>query len=100
MDGITDALSGAGVVHTIQRAGSLISVRFAEGEGRNYDDMRAAQTWRFPPFFQALLDRGVYWPPSVFEACFVSAALDDEAFSVIADALPRAARAAAAAEAP
>ena len=62
--------------------------------------MKAAETWRFPPFFHALLDRGVYFPPSVFESCFVSAALDDEAFGVLADALPHAARAAAAATAP
>jgi glutamate-1-semialdehyde 2,1-aminomutase len=62
--------------------------------------MRAAETWRFPPFFHALLDRGVYPPPSVFEACFISAALDDDAFAVIADALPAAARAAAAATPP
>jgi glutamate-1-semialdehyde 2,1-aminomutase len=62
--------------------------------------MRAAATWRFPPFFHALLDRGVYFPPSVFEACFISAALDDETFGVIAEALPAAAQAAAAATPP
>jgi glutamate-1-semialdehyde 2,1-aminomutase len=97
---LTEALAGAGVEHTIQRAGSLVSIRFAAERGRDYDDMRAAATWRFPPFFHALLDRGVYFPPSVFEACFISAALDDEAFGVIADALPPAARAAAAATPP
>ena len=46
-------------------------------------------------FFHALLDAGVYAPPSAIEAWFVSAALDDEAFERIADALPAAARAAA-----
>ena len=96
----TEALSAAGVEHTIQRAGSLVSIRFAGEEGRNFDDMRAAQTWRFPPFFHALLAGGVYMPPSVFEACFISSVLDDAAFAVIADALPSAARAAAAAAAP
>ncbi len=101
LDGlITDALTGAGVEHVIQRAGSLVSIRFAGERGRNYDDMKASQTWRFPPFFHALLDRGVYFPPSVFEACFISAALDDDAFGVIADALPHAAAAAAAATPP
>ena len=86
--------------HTVQRAGSLVSIRFAGEPGRDYDDMKAAATWRFPPFFHALLDRGVYFPPSVFESCFISAALDDEAFGVIADALPHAAGAAAAATPP
>ena len=42
----------------MQRAGSLVSVRFAADRGRNYADMQAAQTWRFPPFFHALLDAG------------------------------------------
>jgi glutamate-1-semialdehyde 2,1-aminomutase len=97
---IGESLGAAGVEHTIQRAGSLISIRFAAGPGRNYEDMKDAATWRFPPFFHALLDRGVYFPPSVFESCFVSAALDDDAFAVIADALPHAAAAAAAATPP
>ena len=93
----SDALTAAGVVHHVQRAGSLVSVRFADGPGRTFDEMKAAETWRFPPFFHAMLDAGVYLPPSVFEACFLNAAMDDEAFAVIADALPAAAAAAAAA---
>ena len=64
---------------------------------RDYAGAKAAQTWRFPAFFHALLDRGVYPPPSAFEAWFVNAAMDDEAFDVIAAALPRGRAAAAAA---
>jgi glutamate-1-semialdehyde 2,1-aminomutase len=44
-----------------------------------------------------MLDGGVYLPPSSFEAWFVSAAHDDQAIARIAEALPAAARAAAAA---
>ncbi|GAA4557363.1 glutamate-1-semialdehyde 2,1-aminomutase [Pseudonocardia xishanensis] len=95
-----DALSGAGVPHRVQTAGSMFSVFFTESEVVDYDTAKAAQTWRFPPFFHALLDAGVYGPPSAFEAWFVSTALDDEAFAVIEKALPDAARAAAAAVAP
>ena len=61
---------------------------------------KATETWRFPPFFHALLAAGVYPPCSAFEAWFVSTALDDDAFGRIAAALPAAARAAAGAEAP
>ena len=43
-----------------------------------------------------MLDRGVYLPPSAFEAWFVGASHDDAALDRIADALPHAARAAAA----
>ena len=46
-------------------------------------------------FFHALLERGVYAPPSAYEAWFVNAAMDDAAFDVIAAALPAAAEAAA-----
>jgi glutamate-1-semialdehyde 2,1-aminomutase len=66
----------------------------------DYAGAQAAATWRFPAFFHALLARGVYPPPSAFEAWFVSAALDDDCWQVIADALPAAARAAATATAP
>jgi len=88
------------VPHVVQTAGSLLSVLFT-GPGtdaapvRDYAGVQATQTWRFPAFFHALLEHGVYAPPSAFESWFVSAALDEEAFGVIAAALPHAARAAA-----
>jgi glutamate-1-semialdehyde 2,1-aminomutase len=95
-----EALSAEGVAHRVQTAGNMFSVFFTEDEVVDYDTAKAAQTWRFPAFFHALLAAGVYGPPSAFEAWFVSAALDDDAFAVIEKALPAAARAAAAAEAP
>jgi glutamate-1-semialdehyde 2,1-aminomutase len=92
---ITDALRAEGVPHRVQFAGNLLSVFFTEDEVHDYAGAQAAATWRFPSFFHALLDRGVYAPPSAFEAWFVSAALDDDTWHVIADALPAAAKAAA-----
>jgi glutamate-1-semialdehyde 2,1-aminomutase len=97
---IGDALSAEGVVHHVQRAGSMLNPVFAATAVTNYDQARAAQTWRFPAFFHALLEHGVYAPPSAFEAWFISAALDEEAFDVVAAALPHAARAAAQAQEP
>ncbi len=94
---IGDALTAEGVPHRVQFAGNMVSVFFGPDEVHDYAGARAAQTWRFPAFFHALLERGVYPPPSAFEAWFVSAALDDEAWSVIASALPAAAAAAASA---
>lgn len=94
-----DALTAAGVPNRIQNAGTMLSVFFTEDPVTNYDEAKAAQTWRFPAFFHALLEHGVYAPPSAFETWFVSSVLDDDAFSRIADALPHAAKAAAAATA-
>ncbi|OZC97426.1 glutamate-1-semialdehyde-2,1-aminomutase [Rhodococcus sp. 06-235-1A] len=95
-----DALIAEGVTHQVQFAGTMVSVFFADGPVTDYAQAKAAQTWRYPAFFHAFLSRGVYPPPSAFEAWFVSAALDDRAFEIIADAAPAAAKAAAAAAAP
>ncbi|MBP2188797.1 glutamate-1-semialdehyde 2,1-aminomutase [Nocardia goodfellowii] len=92
-----EALSMAGVEHQVQFAGNMVSVFFADRPVTDYAAAKASQTWRFPAFFHALLNGGVYAPPSAFEAWFVSAALDDDAFDRIAAALPAAATAAAAA---
>ena len=98
---LTSALDAAGVAHVVQSAGSLFSVAFgaaaAERGVHSYGDMLASESWRYAPFFHALLDAGVYPPPSGFEAWFVSAAHDDDAVERIVDAFPAAARAAAAA---
>ncbi|MFA5710844.1 glutamate-1-semialdehyde 2,1-aminomutase [Mycolicibacterium sp.] len=97
---LAGALSEAGVAHRVQRAGNMLSVFFGEHPVTDFASARASQTWRFAPFFHALLDAGVYPPCSAYEAWFVSAALDDDAFARIAEALPAAARAAAAAKDP
>ncbi|WP_087117081.1 glutamate-1-semialdehyde 2,1-aminomutase [Corynebacterium urinipleomorphum] len=94
---IHDALDRAGVAHNIQRAATMLSVRFAEGQGRNFAEMKAADTFRYAPFFHALLDAGVYAAPSAFETWFVSTALTDADFEKIEQALKPAATAAAAA---
>ncbi len=97
---VSEALAAAGVAHAIQRAGSLFSIAFGEFAGggpHNYDEVRAQEAFRYPPFFHALLAQGVSAPPSVFEAWFLSAAHDDVALARTIDALPAASRAAAAA---
>ncbi|MCQ9345102.1 glutamate-1-semialdehyde 2,1-aminomutase [Corynebacterium phoceense] len=95
---LSAALSAEGVAHHIQRASTMFSLRFAEGEGHNFEEMKAAETYRFAPFFHALLDNGVYAAPSPFETWFVSDALTDDDFEVIEKAASVAAKAAAAAQ--
>ena len=97
---VTDALTQAGVAHRLQHAGNLFSIFFTDHDVNDFVAAQAQDTWRYAAFFHALLDRGVYPPPSAFEAWFVSAAHDDDAVARIAVALPFAARAAAAATDP
>ncbi|HEU5224025.1 MAG TPA: glutamate-1-semialdehyde 2,1-aminomutase [Candidatus Lumbricidophila sp.] len=94
------ALSAAGVAHAVQTAGNLFSFVFGEAVAGGVTDYAGAQrqeSWRYAPFFHAMLGAGVSLPPSVFEAWFVTAAHDDAAIGRIVEALPAAARAAAAA---
>lgn len=92
---ITDALTGASVAHRVARAGNFLTVFFGDVTPTDFSSAKATETWRYPAFFHALLDAGIYPPCSAFETWFVSAALDDDAFDRIAAALPHAARAAA-----
>jgi glutamate-1-semialdehyde 2,1-aminomutase len=94
---VTEALAAAGVPHRLSTAGSMFSVFFTDAEVTNFAEAKTQNVAAFKAFFHAMLDRGVYLPPSAFEAWFVSAALDAEAVEVIAGALPHAASAAAAA---
>lgn len=97
---LSTALDAAGVDHSIQFAGNLFSVAFGtSGRGvHNYADAQGQEAFRYAPFFHSMLESGVYLPPSVFEAWFLSAAHDDAAMNRIFDALPAAAKAAAAAQ--
>jgi len=92
------ALAAAGVSHVIQNAGNLFSVFFVPEDVTVVPDYAAAMTQSAPAyagFFHAMLDAGIYLPPSAFEAWFLSAAHDDGAMNRIVDALPNAAAAAA-----
>ena len=93
----SDALAAAGVPHRLQRAGNMFSIFFTDGDVRDFDGAKAQDTGAFRAFFHAMLARGVYLPPSAYEAWFVSAALDDNALETLEAALPHAARAAGAA---
>ncbi|WP_354477490.1 glutamate-1-semialdehyde 2,1-aminomutase [Marisediminicola sp. UYEF4] len=94
---VSSALAAEGVEHSVQRAGNLFSFVFSPEAPRDYAAVKTQQAFRYPPFFHAMLSAGVSLPPSVFESWFVSAAHDEAAIGRILEALPAAARAAAAA---
>ena len=95
---VADALTTAGVAHRIQSTGTMFSVFWgSDAPVVDFAGAQAQDTGLYRAFFHAMLDAGVYLPPSAFECWFVSAAHDEDALSTIAAALPAAAAAAAAA---
>ena len=96
----SDALTAEGVAHRVNTAGSLFSVFFADHTVVDYATATRQSVARYRAFFHALLERGVYLPPSAYEAWFVSASHDDAAIERVAAAMPAAAKAAAAVAAP
>ncbi|MGZ4463837.1 MAG: glutamate-1-semialdehyde 2,1-aminomutase [Nocardioides sp.] len=94
------ALDEAGVPHVVQSTGTMFSVFLsdpADGPVRDFEDASRTDSAAYAAFFHAMLDRQVYLPPSAYEAWFLSSAHDDRAVQTVLDALPHAARAAAAA---
>jgi glutamate-1-semialdehyde 2,1-aminomutase len=65
--GIESSFEAAGIPATIDRAGSLFSVFFAEGRVRDFDGARAADHERYGRFFHHMLANGVALPPSGYE---------------------------------
>ena len=75
--GLRDAAREAGATVTVQRVGAMWTVFFHAGPVRSWDDARSADTGAFARWHQGMLRRGVYLPPSQWEAAFHSVTHDD-----------------------
>ena len=62
----------------INRLGSMISVHFSEKPVKNFADASASDNQFFNKFFHAMLESGIYLPPSAYESWFLSNALTYE----------------------
>ncbi len=76
-EGLREALKESGVVGQVNVAGSLLTLFFTSEAVLDYSDAKKSDTARFAAFFTEMLDRGIFLPPSQFEALFVSAAHTD-----------------------
>jgi len=94
-EGVARQAAQAHVVLTTNRAGSMWTWFFTAGPVRNYADAAKSGTAAFGRFHRAILERGVWLPPSQFEAAFISYAHTDadveatiaaarEAFAIVA----------------
>jgi len=73
-EGLLDAARTAGVSVQVNRVGSMLTLFFSEIPVRDYESARRSDVVRYAQFFWEMLRRGVYLPPSQFEAMFVSLA--------------------------
>lgn len=73
-DGLSAAAKRVGVPFAAQAIGGMFGLYFADAVPDTYDAVMACDKARFNRFFHAMLDAGVYFAPSAFEAGFVSAA--------------------------
>ena len=74
VDGLREMASEAGVEVVINSVGSMFTVFFTSSPVTDFQTAKTSDTARYAKFFHALLERGVYFPPSQFETCFVSLA--------------------------
>ena len=89
-DGLTAAAQRAGVAFCAQAVGGMFGLYFASRVPTSYAEIMACDKERFNRWFHAMLDAGVYFAPSAYEAGFVSAAHTD---ADIADTIAKAAAA-------
>jgi glutamate-1-semialdehyde 2,1-aminomutase len=72
--GLADAAREAGVALQVNVAGSLLTPFFTDRPVRNFQSATSANTAQYAAFFRGMISRGIYPPPSQFEAWFLSAA--------------------------
>jgi glutamate-1-semialdehyde 2,1-aminomutase len=77
--GLADAFRAAGIPLTVTRVGSMGTAFFLDGEASDFAAVKRSDTARFGRYHGLMLERGVYLPPSQFEAWFLSTAHDDAA---------------------
>jgi glutamate-1-semialdehyde 2,1-aminomutase len=86
---IGETLGRKGIEHCINQVGSMFTVFFNRGPVSDYESAIKSDTGMHARYFRGMLKRGVYLPPSQFEACFVSAAHTQRDLALTLSALER-----------
>ena len=89
---LQDAGSSAGIALRVQRVGTMLTPFFTAEPVTDYASARRCDTSRYARFFNAMLDAGVYLPPSQFEAAFTSGAHGERELELFGRAVERALR--------
>lgn len=75
--GLERIAKAEGVTFCTDSVGGMLGLYFSETVPTSFAEVSASNTAKFNEFFHAMLDEGVYWAPSAFEASFTSGAHDD-----------------------
>lgn len=90
---ITSAAERAGIPVTVQRVGTMFTVFFSGSPVRTFAEAKQTDREEYSRFFHAMLEAGIYLPPSAYEAAFTSAAHGhrelDQLESALGSAWPR-----------
>jgi glutamate-1-semialdehyde 2,1-aminomutase len=76
--GLDQVLKESGIPYVINHLGTMISIHFSEKPVIDFASAAAANNALFNKYFHAMLDRGIYLPPSAFETWFLSHSLSRE----------------------
>ena len=76
--GLDNVLSGSDTPYVINQLGSMISVHFSDKPVTDFASAATANNALFNKYFHAMLDAGIYLPPSAFETWFISNAISKE----------------------
>ncbi len=85
-DSLRESAAAAGVSVTVNQLDSMLTVFFTDQPVTDYTSAKTSDAAKYATFFNALLERGVYLPPSQFEAAFLSAALTPDHYAEIQSA--------------
>ncbi|WP_336604583.1 glutamate-1-semialdehyde 2,1-aminomutase, partial [Burkholderia pseudomallei] len=89
-DGLAAEARAAGVPFSADAIGGMFGLYFTEQVPASFADVTKSDIERFNRFFHLMLDAGVYFAPSAYEAGFVSSAHDDATLDATLDAARRA----------
>ena len=73
-EGFRENLQKLGLGYALNRVGSMFTLFFTSKTVNDYDSAAASDTGKFSTYFNAMLEQGIYLPPSQFETVFVSTA--------------------------
>ena len=72
--GIRNNLNKLGLGYTFNRVGSMYTLFFTSKPVTDYESAKACDTAKFSIYFNSMLEKGIYLPPSQYESAFISTA--------------------------